>query len=94
MDHKAYIDAIKRLEPDYSEIVKRLSDPYLARLLHVGMGLCTEAAEFLDQLKRHIFYGKEIDRTNLREELGELNGISQLGSIRLGTGSKIFSRQI
>jgi len=42
------------------------------RLLHAGIGLATEAAEFLDALKKHIFYGKELDRVNLKEEIGDL----------------------
>ncbi len=42
-----------------------------ARLLHVGMGLVTEAGEFVDQLKKHIFYGKLLDLQNLDEEVGD-----------------------
>ena len=41
------------------------------RLLHAALGLCTEAGEFADQLKKHIFYGKELDRVNLIEEGGD-----------------------
>lgn len=49
-----------------------LGHKQLSRLLHAGMGLTTEAGEFMDQLKRHLFYGKELDEHNLREELGDL----------------------
>ena len=42
------------------------------RLLHATMGLCTEAGELTDQLKKHLFYGKELDRVNLIEEAGDL----------------------
>jgi NTP pyrophosphatase (non-canonical NTP hydrolase) len=42
------------------------------RLLHAGIGLATESAEFLDQLKKHVFYGKPLDKVNLREELGDM----------------------
>lgn len=42
------------------------------RLLHSGIGIATESGEFLDALKKHIFYGKPLDRTNLKEELGDL----------------------
>jgi len=41
-------------------------------LLHASMGLSTEAAEFTDALKKHVFYGKKLDTTNLKEELGDL----------------------
>jgi len=42
------------------------------RVLHAAMGLATEAAEFLDALKKHLFYGKPLDRVNLGEEMGDL----------------------
>jgi len=42
------------------------------RLLHAGIGLATESAEFLDALKKHVFYGKELDKVNLKEEIGDL----------------------
>nr|DAF54324.1 MAG TPA: NTP-PPase-like protein [Myoviridae sp. ctnjE18] len=43
-----------------------------ARLIHASMGLVTEAAEFQDALKKSLFYGKSLDTTNLKEELGDL----------------------
>ena len=66
--------------PRYNDAVKRLShcegsycvDTRTMRLLHVGMGLATESGEFMDALKRYVFYGKELDKTNLIEELGDI----------------------
>ena len=73
MDSKEYIrDAIKTESRDFSAMDKRLSDDGTKRLLHAGIGLSTEAGEFLDALKKHIFYGKELDRVNLAEEVGDL----------------------
>lgn len=40
-------------------------------LLHAAMGMCTESGEFMDQLKRHMIYGAELDHTNLKEEIGD-----------------------
>jgi NTP pyrophosphatase (non-canonical NTP hydrolase) len=37
------------------------------------MGMVTEAGEILDMLKKHIFYGKELDFVNLEEEMGDSN---------------------
>ncbi len=54
-------------------------------LLHAGMGLCTEAGEFLDALKKNIFYGKELDEVNLKEEIGDLLWYIALGCNALGT---------
>ncbi|HMT01163.1 MAG TPA: nucleoside triphosphate pyrophosphohydrolase family protein [Candidatus Absconditabacterales bacterium] len=42
------------------------------KLLHGAIGLSTEANEILDQLKKHIYYGKELDIVNIKEELGDL----------------------
>ena len=44
----------------------------LTRLLHAAIGMQTESAEFSDQLKKHIFYGKPLDKVNLQEEIGDL----------------------
>lgn len=46
--------------------------PKTMRLLHGAMGLCTEAGELQDQLKKHIFYGKPLDIVNIAEECGDL----------------------
>lgn len=42
-----------------------------ARLLH-GAFAVTEGGELIDQIKKHLIYGKEIDRTNVIEEVGDL----------------------
>ena len=42
------------------------------RQLHSKMGIQTECGEAIDTLKRHIFYGKEIDYINLQEEIGDI----------------------
>lgn len=42
------------------------------RLIHASMGFVTEAGEFQDALKKALFYGKELDKTNLKEEIGDL----------------------
>lgn len=58
---------------DFEAIKERLTNYKTMRLLHAALGLVTEAAEFADQLKKHIFYGKELDGINLLEELGDGN---------------------
>lgn len=62
---------------DYIEnAIKTESETFEAkgkeRLLHAGIGMATETGEFLDALKKSIYYGKELDRINLKEELGDL----------------------
>lgn len=63
--------AVRTDTPITPELVSRLTRPGTIRLLHAGMGMCTEAGEFLDMLKKHIFYGKILDYPNAVEELGD-----------------------
>jgi NTP pyrophosphatase (non-canonical NTP hydrolase) len=73
MNSMDYIkDAIKTESREFKAMDSRLSDDGIKRLLHAGIGLSTESGEFLDALKKHIFYGKELDRVNLAEEIGDL----------------------
>ena len=77
------VEAALRTEPSseqYDEAYRRLGDRKVFRLLHVAMGLATEAGEFVDQLKKHIFYGKDLDLTNLIEELGDSNWYECIGT--------------
>lgn len=74
MTNEEYIIEVLKTESiDIEVIQKRLVDnPQLFRLLHACMGLATEAGECLDIVKKHIFYGKEVDLVNVEEELGDL----------------------
>lgn len=47
-------------------------DKTKARLLHASMGCATESIELLDALKKHLFYNKPLDITNIEEEIGDL----------------------
>lgn len=73
MDNKTYKKAALRTESiDFEAIKSRLLHDKELRILHAGMGLATESGEFLDALKKAIFYGKPLDEVNLREEVGDL----------------------
>jgi len=80
MDSKEYKkQALRTNTPDYrgsaSRVVgggRNFGSKKSLDLLHASMGLSTESAEFADALKKHIFYGKELDKTNLKEELGDI----------------------
>jgi NTP pyrophosphatase (non-canonical NTP hydrolase) len=69
MTDQQYIKDAIRTESDVSDGL--VLTPQQARLLHVGLGLATEAGEFLDQLKKHFFYKTPLDLDNLDEELGD-----------------------
>lgn len=41
-------------------------------LMHAAVGIAGEAGELLDAVKKTWVYGKELDRANVLEELGDL----------------------
>ncbi len=63
-------DALRTLSTQFH--VGDAADGVTPDLLHGAIGLATEAGEMLDAVKRALFYGAELDRTNLIEELGDL----------------------
>lgn len=86
MDSKQFIvDAIKTESNDLVAIGQRLNQDRTIRLLHVAMGLCTEAGEFMDAMKKYIFYGKPLDDVNLKEELGDIDWYKAIACDELGT---------
>jgi NTP pyrophosphatase (non-canonical NTP hydrolase) len=46
--------------------------PEIQRLIHGAMGVVTESGELMDAMKKHVFYGADPDKVNLKEELGDL----------------------
>lgn len=81
MDNKTYQkSALRTNGPDYKGVAERMTgyedqiipDQQVLDLIHASMGLVTEAGEFQDMLKKHLYYGRELDTVNLREEIGDL----------------------
>lgn len=71
MSNAEFIKAALRTEsPLDAETNTRLTTN--ARALHAVIGLCTETGELQDQFKRHIFYKKDFDPVNLKEEIGDI----------------------
>jgi NTP pyrophosphatase (non-canonical NTP hydrolase) len=64
--------AIKTENQDFDGIGERISTKRNSRLLHGGIGLATETGEILDAIKKHVFYGAELDTVNIEEELGDV----------------------
>lgn len=52
-------------------LIKKFEDERLEHC-HAAMGITGEAGELSDAIKRHVIYGKEADRKNIVEELGDL----------------------
>lgn len=59
---------------DYASFVKSKLKPMTEEmhLLHMRMGIKGELGELVDAYKKHLVYGKELDRANVREELGDV----------------------
>lgn len=67
------------------EAVLKLVEQDRIRLLHAALGLASEAGEFADQIKRHLFYQTPLDRVNLAEELGDLMWYIAVAAAGCGT---------
>lgn len=76
-----YIEQAIRTE----SVVRPEFGPATSRLLHAAMGMVTESGEFMDVLKKHIFYGKVVDEINLKEELGDIMWYMAIACDVLGT---------
>ena len=63
-------DALRTESPVTPELVERLTG--IPRDIHALMGLVTETGELVDAFKRFVFYGKPIDKVNIKEEIGDL----------------------
>jgi NTP pyrophosphatase (non-canonical NTP hydrolase) len=69
---------------DFASIEKRILTIRGMRLLHAHLGIGSEGGEIADQLKRWLFYGKELDTANLAEEIGDLFWYCALACNELG----------
>ena len=65
------INPDKGQDLNFYDIKKRIADDQKLRLLHAGMGLVTEAGEFMEMLEGHLIGGKDLDLVNLKEEVGD-----------------------
>jgi len=73
MNFKEYTSEIlKTKNGEYDRIFKTLQDPKKIDILHSCLGLTTEVGEIVDTLKRHIYYGSELDIVNIEEEAGDI----------------------
>ena len=60
---------------EYQKLAMRTLNPALSRkdvLINGVMGLCGEAGEAIDIVKKHLAQGHELDRDSLIKELGDV----------------------
>lgn len=66
------------------EAIKEEMTPVDAHLFHMAAGISGEAGELLDAIKKAVIYRKELDHTNVVEELGDLEFFME--GLRQGLG--------
>lgn len=64
MTYTEYVELASRTCPDLGSLEKNLD--------HMDMGIITEFGELIDQYKRNLAYGKDLDLVNIKEELGDI----------------------
>ena len=62
---------VEDLTKDPAEIMLTLTHKRVD-LLHMALGIATEANEILDAVKAHVIYNKPLDEENITEELGDM----------------------
>ena len=64
--------ALRTESTNFNSLIDTKGNAYSTpRLVHACFGMQTETAEFTDAVKKSLFYGKPLDTTNLKEELGD-----------------------
>lgn len=74
---------VMKLSKPGADIINEMN-PDQAHLLHMAVGVSGEAGELLDAVKKAVIYQKPLDRSNLIEELGDLEFYMQ--GIRIAVG--------
>lgn len=70
---ETHAQLVQRLKSkDYEAIAARMASPQMIDIQHALMGIQSEGGELADAVKRHLFYGTELDLVNLQEESGDL----------------------
>lgn len=73
MDSKTYKAwALTKERKEYDKVAERISTGTTGSLLHGAIGISGEAGELMDAVKKHVLYGKELDRANVLEESGDI----------------------
>lgn len=87
MTIETHANMVQRLKSkDYEGIAERKTATLaIMDMDHAITGIFTEGGEMADALKRHFYYGTELDLVNLQEECGDIVWYLQLLVKALGT---------
>lgn len=71
MDQNDYVKEAMRTDCEYDNALKTRCFS-VVRLTHATLGIVSEAGEFADAIKKHVFANKPLDFVNLIEEIGDM----------------------
>lgn len=66
----SYIAEINTFYPEVADRAERFKAG--TELIHATLGIAGESGEVVDIIKKHVAYGKALDKTKLCDELGDL----------------------
>lgn len=73
VNQKQYIHESKATDyKDYKPVKDRLNNDFNSRFMHYVLGIGSESGELLDAAKKTFIYGKEVDKVNILEEVGDI----------------------
>lgn len=72
LDIEYVANTVKTENQDFDGILARVQNIKMLRAMHAALGMQTESAEVSDLFKKHIYYGKPLDKDKVFEELGDL----------------------
>jgi NTP pyrophosphatase (non-canonical NTP hydrolase) len=83
---------------DYQQLAARTAKQLptlIDDLQHALLGLTSETGELADAIKKHTIYGKELDKANIKEELGDLAWYLALAATALNVSlDEVFADNI
>jgi NTP pyrophosphatase (non-canonical NTP hydrolase) len=77
---KEYEQTFERIDGFDKDILRRLTDEKMIRLLHCAIGIGTETGELFEALENHLIDGTDFDDTNFGEELGDVEWYVGIGA--------------
>jgi hypothetical protein len=80
---KAHADKVRVFMSDFGRA---------ENLRHMLIGMVTETGEILDAYKRQLYYGKELDLVNLKEEIGDVLFYASIAADILNSGSVFYGK--
>jgi NTP pyrophosphatase (non-canonical NTP hydrolase) len=57
---------------EYQALAMRTANPDCIDISNAALGMCGEAGEFADELKKHLYQGRARDDEKLKKELGDV----------------------